>query len=668
MDLTPCPVRETDNRTTWLRRETRLTPVQHADPSAQESSDSYVSIFRGLSDETSVARSVSVDGSSSSPWTFDLPATPQQQSLELFPSSLSLMSFAVDVKGRSPKSSFASQMNHATACPPMTRRQSVLGRRPSGKRPNDRRPFRASLFEPLWPMEEDVTDDAGSRKVARPLTDGSQQSFQRGIKAGWTPQRRCTFNPDPIISQKRENIDMSWLLRFHDDSCEDKYVGEIRRRWTRSHNTFMAVLSAVLLNVYQTLFPAISNRDNTPLSDSWYFEQFPLVLFLLLFLMWILFHLLWTSWSREYSPLLHGFFVLLMISDFVVDLLINEVFRQGDDISALDWPVSVMYLSSHLGTLHYLSGLKWDEVLVVDAFYVSILMLVFEYTSYSRQQQLMTMMLILCYLSGAYVVQKLYRKVWFEANEWLTPGDKALLALIQIIPRRVVMELEMDSSYLGYLHPHVAFLFSDICGFTKWASQTEARTVLSFLNKLFLRFDELVQELKLFKVHTIGDAYIVIGNTSGRPEHLQDICFDVFQFAIGLLMHVDDVTSSAVAERVDTLSMRVGCHVGTCVGGILGTGKLRYDVWGLDVLIGEKMEQTATPGRVNVSQGFLTTILGGLDSEDHHLSCEPNGVHKIESEQVPSFHLYDQDAITGFSLLRVCAFNTDTRVARASLK
>jgi class 3 adenylate cyclase len=48
--------------------------------------------------------------------------------------------------------------------------------------------------------------------------------------------------------------------------------------------------------------------------------------------------------------------------------------------------------------------------------------------------------------------------------------------------------------------------------------------------------------------------------------------------------------------------MRIGIHTGDAIGGITGTNVVRYDIYGKDVMIANKMESNGVPGKVAVSQ------------------------------------------------------------------
>lgn len=50
------------------------------------------------------------------------------------------------------------------------------------------------------------------------------------------------------------------------------------------------------------------------------------------------------------------------------------------------------------------------------------------------------------------------------------------------------------------------------------------------------------------------------------------------------------------------LSMRIGIHTGKVVGGIIGTKLVRYDIFGQDVLIANKMESNGIEGQICISE------------------------------------------------------------------
>ncbi len=47
--------------------------------------------------------------------------------------------------------------------------------------------------------------------------------------------------------------------------------------------------------------------------------------------------------------------------------------------------------------------------------------------------------------------------------------------------------------------------------------------------------------------------------------------------------------------------MRVGINTGKIIGGVMGTDIVRYDIYGKDVLIANKMESNGDVGKILIS-------------------------------------------------------------------
>ena len=50
--------------------------------------------------------------------------------------------------------------------------------------------------------------------------------------------------------------------------------------------------------------------------------------------------------------------------------------------------------------------------------------------------------------------------------------------------------------------------------------------------------------------------------------------------------------------NIENLKMRIGIHTGNIIGGVIGTDIVRYDIFGKDVIIAEKLESKSDAGKI----------------------------------------------------------------------
>ena len=129
--------------------------------------------------------------------------------------------------------------------------------------------------------------------------------------------------------------------------------------------------------------------------------------------------------------------------------------------------------------------------------------------------------------------------------------------------------------------------------------------VLGFLSDIFEEFDDLAEKNQVDKVKTIGDAYIICAGalSPARPDDAVRVV------RMGLEMQ-EVVKRTAAREGID-IAVRIGVHTGRCTGGIIGTVKIHFDMWGGAMAGAIRMEESGAKGKarraVTCTQLVLTT-------------------------------------------------------------
>ncbi|CAD8160631.1 unnamed protein product [Paramecium pentaurelia] len=194
-----------------------------------------------------------------------------------------------------------------------------------------------------------------------------------------------------------------------------------------------------------------------------------------------------------------------------------------------------------------------------------------------------------------------YKQMLNQEQIEIKKEDKINL-LSCLLPIHVLSQFLDDSTsarLFSDVYNDCTILFADIAGFTKYSSSVQPEEVVSMLKNLFDEFDTLTQVNNVFKLYTIGDCYVVIGVTDNFKRDPIQEALNVVEMSLNMLEAITRVRNQI---KYQDLHMRIGIHTGNVIGGIIGTDIIRYDVYGKDILIANKMESSSEEGRVLISE------------------------------------------------------------------
>lgn len=247
--------------------------------------------------------------------------------------------------------------------------------------------------------------------------------------------------------------------------------------------------------------------------------------------------------------------------------------------------------------LNFCTGLFFLRSTISNISLIIILTIKLIYFSNNISDYFYTAFFIICILSITYSREFKLRADYIIRHILKTENKKTKLLLTHMLPPRVLKNLQEDVMDTDKLNA-VTIMYADIVGFTAWSAKRSPSEVIGMLSELFTRFDKMCLENRIYKVYTIGDCYVAMSYNEGILRNPASEAKRMINFAFSLVRIIQEVNLSIGGG----LNMRIGVHTGDVIGGINGTNIIRYDIYGKDVMIANKMESSGLPGQITISE------------------------------------------------------------------
>ncbi|PNF13762.1 hypothetical protein B7P43_G13147 [Cryptotermes secundus] len=200
-----------------------------------------------------------------------------------------------------------------------------------------------------------------------------------------------------------------------------------------------------------------------------------------------------------------------------------------------------------------------------------------------------------------------------ERTEQLDMEKKKTEQLLnRMLPSSVADKLKLGMPVDPEDFREVTIYFSDIVGFTTISAYSTPFEVVDLLNDLYTCFDATINAYNVYKVETIGDAYMVVG---GLPVRISDHADQIATMALDLLYQSGRFKIRHLPYT--PLRLRIGLHTGPCCAGVVGLTMPRYCLFGDTVNTASRMESTGSAWRIHLSQATKEQLdqVGGFQLE-----------------------------------------------------
>ena len=185
--------------------------------------------------------------------------------------------------------------------------------------------------------------------------------------------------------------------------------------------------------------------------------------------------------------------------------------------------------------------------------------------------------------------------------ELVKQRKKSEQLLANTLPEKVIADLKETGTSKPELFQNVSVLFSDFVGFTNMSTNIEPEILISELSDIFTAFDAIIAQNHGERIKTIGDAYMAV---SGMPNKDPNHAKNIVQSATEMMAYLEQRNSTSELQW----QARIGIHSGPVVGGIVGTKKYLYDVFGDTVNTASRTETASETMRITISQSTYELV------------------------------------------------------------
>ena len=316
------------------------------------------------------------------------------------------------------------------------------------------------------------------------------------------------------------------------------------------------------------------------------------------------------------------------------DIILFFVLNLFDSENTIYIYIDIMYFFFRFLQLNFCSGLLFSKLFLLNMAIILIWFLKLSLYAHVIENYLFSFLFISCVISTKYLRESACRQSLSIQEIFKNEIDKTESLLTQMMPANALKNLQEETTITDKLN-QVTIMYADIVGFTAWSSTRSPIEVVEMLSELFTKFDEMCLEHDVYKVHTIGDCYVAMGYKTDLRRNPAKEALNVVNFALSLI----DVINNFNIKTNSELGMRIGIHTGRVIGGIAGTKIIRYDIYGQDVVIANKVESNGIQGKVSVSQSTKELLEDYIPS---NFSFSDHKEIKTSSGKLPLFILNNE--------------------------
>ncbi|MBE9467936.1 MAG: guanylate cyclase [Bacteroidetes bacterium] len=192
-----------------------------------------------------------------------------------------------------------------------------------------------------------------------------------------------------------------------------------------------------------------------------------------------------------------------------------------------------------------------------------------------------------------------------STKELVQQKEKYETLISEELSKKDALKLKTSFKERSKRYKMVTVLFSNITGFNKLAEQKNSKKLIDDLDKLYIKFDEIVKSHNVEKIKTAGDTYLCAG---GIPEKNKTNPIEVILAAFEMQEYIQKIKNKYANKNEPIWDIKIGIHTGPVFADIRQNKKRSIDIWGDTVTIASRINSSGEFNKINISANTYELI------------------------------------------------------------